>query len=92
MKNIWEGRVDKKMERTEGAERTGNGTICKIKAENHYRHELKYMVSYWQYLQLRSRFRQVMKTDPHTGEALCGGRRKGGGDPGRCKGDCGDHP
>ena len=56
------------MERTEGAERTGNGTICKIKAENHYRHELKYMVSYWQYLQLRSRFRQVMKQDPHVGK------------------------
>lgn len=58
------------MERTEGAERTertertGNGTICKIKAENHYRHELKYMISYWQYLQLRSRFRQVMKQIP----------------------------
>ena len=32
----------------------------------HYRHELKYNITYWQYLQLRSRFRQVMKTDPHT--------------------------
>lgn len=36
--------------------------------KEHYRHELKYNVSYWQYLQLRSRFRQVMKMDPHTGK------------------------
>ena len=33
---------------------------------SHYRHELKYIITYWQYLQLRSRFRQVMKMDPHT--------------------------
>ena len=58
----------KRTERTERTERTGNGTICKIKAENYYRHELKYMISYWQYLQLRSRFRQVMKQDPHVGK------------------------
>lgn len=37
------------------------------KQAGHYRHELKYNITYWQYLQLRSRFRQVMKTDPHTG-------------------------
>lgn len=37
-----------------------------IRAAGHYRHELKYNITYWQYLQLRSRFRQVMKTDPHT--------------------------
>ena len=36
--------------------------------KEHYRHELKYNVNYWQYLQLRSRFRQVMKMDPHTGK------------------------
>lgn len=37
-----------------------------IRPAGHYRHELKYNITYWQYLQLRSRFRQVMKTDPHT--------------------------
>ncbi len=38
-----------------------------IRPAGHYRHELKYNITYWQYLQLRSRFRQVMKTDPHRG-------------------------
>lgn len=33
-----------------------------IRPAGHYRHELKYNITYWQYLQLRSRFRQVMKT------------------------------
>ena len=37
-----------------------------MEKKEHYRHELKYTINYWQYLQLRSRFRQVMKMDPHT--------------------------
>ena len=37
-------------------------------SKGHYRHELKYSITYWQYLQLKSRLCQVMKTDPHTGE------------------------
>lgn len=32
-----------------------------------YRHELKYSISYSDYLAVRSRIRPVMKTDPHTG-------------------------
>ena len=34
--------------------------------ENHYRHELKYAVSYADYLAIRTRLRAVMQTDPHT--------------------------
>lgn len=44
----------------------GNKTRRDKARAGHYRHELKYNITYWQYLQLRSRFRQVMKTDPHT--------------------------
>lgn len=39
-----------------------------MECKEHYRHELKYTVTYWQYLQLRSRFCQVMKHDPHARE------------------------
>ena len=35
--------------------------------EKHFRHELKYMVPYAEYLSLRERLRKVMLTDPHTG-------------------------
>ena len=33
----------------------------------HYRHELKYQITYADYLALRQRLRPVMKADPHTG-------------------------
>ena len=39
-----------------------------MEQKGHYRHELKYNISYWQYLQIRSRLRQVMQMDPHTGK------------------------
>ena len=35
--------------------------------EKHYRHELKYAVSYGDYLAMRARLKSVMKADPHTG-------------------------
>lgn len=35
--------------------------------EEHYRHELKYVLNQWQYLQIRSRICQVMKRDSHVG-------------------------
>ena len=34
--------------------------------DKHYRHELKYAVSYADYVAMRSRLRMIMKTDPHT--------------------------
>ena len=39
-----------------------------MEQKGHYRHELKYNISYWQYLQIRSMLRQVMQMDPHTGK------------------------
>ena len=36
--------------------------------ENHYRHELKFHVSYEDYLAIRNRIRCVMSKDPHTNE------------------------
>ena len=36
--------------------------------EKHYRHELKYAISYSDYLMLRHRLRQIMKPDPHVGD------------------------
>jgi SPX domain protein involved in polyphosphate accumulation len=36
--------------------------------KKHYRHELKYAVSYPDYLAIRSRLRKIMRTDPHAGE------------------------
>lgn len=33
-----------------------------------YRHELKYSISYGDYLILRPRLKQIMKSDPHTDE------------------------
>ena len=39
--------------------------------DRHYRHELKYKISYPDYLAMRSRLRPVMKADPH---ASAGGR------------------
>ena len=39
--------------------------------DRHYRHELKYKISYPDYLAMRSRLRPVMKADPH---AAAGGR------------------
>lgn len=37
-----------------------------MELEKHYRHELKYSVSYADYLVIRNRLRTVMSTDPHT--------------------------
>lgn len=37
-----------------------------MEQEKHYRHELKYMVSYADYLSIRQRLRCIMQTDPHT--------------------------
>ena len=34
--------------------------------QKHFRHELKYVISYLQYLELKSRLKAVMRTDPHT--------------------------
>ncbi len=34
--------------------------------EKHYRHELKYAISYPDYLAIRGRLRLLMKADPHT--------------------------
>lgn len=39
-----------------------------MEQKGRFRHELKYSIGYPQYLELRSRVRAVMKTDPHTGE------------------------
>ena len=39
--------------------------------DRQYRHELKYKISYPDYLAMRSRLRPVMKADPH---AAAGGR------------------
>ncbi len=38
-----------------------------MEQEKHYRHELKYPVSYTDYKAVRERLRQIMKPDPHTG-------------------------
>ncbi len=38
-----------------------------MQQSNAYRHELKYSISYADYLALRQRLRPVMKPDPHTG-------------------------
>ena len=38
-----------------------------MEQEKHFRHELKYMIPYSEYLALRERLRPVMLTDPHTG-------------------------
>ena len=37
-----------------------------MEQEKHYRHELKFMISYPEYLAMRSRLKLVMKPDPHT--------------------------
>ena len=37
-------------------------------SEKHYRHELKYEISYPEYLAMRKRLRLIMKPDPHTDE------------------------
>ena len=42
--------------------------IVSMGQENHYRHELKYHVSYEDYLAIRNRIRCVMSKDPHTNE------------------------
>lgn len=39
-----------------------------MEQEKHYRHELKYAIPYAGYLGLRSRLKQLMKTDPHVSE------------------------
>ena len=38
-----------------------------MEQEKHYRHELKYAVSYGDYLAMRARLRQIMHADAHTG-------------------------
>ncbi len=37
-----------------------------MESEKHYRHELKYAISYADYRAMRERLKAVMKTDPHT--------------------------
>lgn len=37
-----------------------------MEQEKHYRHEMKYSVSYADYLVIRNRLRTIMKPDPHT--------------------------
>ncbi len=39
-----------------------------METPKHYRHELKYMISYGDYLAMRSRLRAVMSADPHASE------------------------
>ena len=39
-----------------------------MEEEKRFRHELKYAVSYTDYLAIRSRLKAVMTSDPHTGE------------------------
>ena len=39
-----------------------------MKQRECFRHELKYEIEYARYLELRSRLRTVMKSDPHAGE------------------------
>ncbi len=41
-----------------------------MKEEKHYRHELKYEVSYTDYLAVANRIRKVMRPDPHAGEDM----------------------
>ena len=36
-----------------------------MEEKKHYRHELKYAVSYTDYLAIRKRLRMIMKPDPH---------------------------
>ena len=36
-----------------------------MEQEKNYRHELKYLIPYSEYLAMRSRLRAVMDTDPH---------------------------
>lgn len=36
-----------------------------MEQEKHYRHELKYAISYPDYLAMRSRLKRVMRVDPH---------------------------
>ncbi|MBE5858251.1 MAG: polyphosphate polymerase domain-containing protein [Lachnospiraceae bacterium] len=40
-----------------------------MQQEKHYRHELKYSISYSEYLAMRGRLGMVMEKDPHTNEA-----------------------
>ena len=40
-----------------------------MEQENHYRHELKYMIPYADYTAMRSRLRMIMKPDPHADES-----------------------
>ena len=40
-----------------------------MQQEKHYRHELKYSISYSEYLAMRGRLGMVMERDPHTNEA-----------------------
>ena len=36
-----------------------------MEQDNHYRHELKFAITYGEYLAIRSRIKPVMRTDPH---------------------------
>ncbi len=38
-----------------------------MEQEKHYRHELKYAISYGEYEAMRKRLKLIMKSDPHTG-------------------------
>lgn len=49
------------------AKKINSDLNIRTSSKGHYRHELKYSITYWQYLQLKSRLCQVMKTDSHTG-------------------------
>lgn len=39
-----------------------------MEQKKQYRHELKYMISYLDYIAMRERLRVIMKSDPHTNE------------------------
>ncbi len=41
-----------------------------MKQEYQFRHELKYRISYAQYIELRNRLRTVMQSDIHTARIL----------------------
>ena len=45
--------------------------VRNMQLEKHYRHELKYAVSYGDYLALRGRLRALMRPDPHVGPDGC---------------------
>lgn len=67
--------IARKTESTSGSFQVGK-VLCEkqtkgrwlMKEEKHYRHELKYEVSYTDYLAVANGIRKVMRPDPHAGE------------------------